>query len=124
MIKAKKVAFIAVSVVIALLLAVGSLLCVPGVSSFVASGLGFKQPVYNGGATATLTVGDEYTVPAHQFEVGGTSYVADAIVISPSGKVTEKETFTLTLRAADEHGLSLFGRKSGRYAMDILVMAE
>lgn len=95
MIKAKKVAFIAVSVVIALLLAVGSLLCVPGVSSFVASGLGFKQPVYNGGATATLTVGDSYTVPAHQFEVGGTSYVADAIVISPSGKVTEKETFTL-----------------------------
>ena len=39
-------------------------------------------------------------------------------------KLREKESFTLTLRAVGEHGLSVFGRKSGRYAMDILVRAE
>ena len=61
----------------------------------------------------------------HLDEAGTYGYLCDVRI--PSAlllKLREKESFVLTLRAADEHGLSLFGRQSGRYAMDILVMAE
>ena len=61
----------------------------------------------------------------HLDEAGTYGYLCDVRI--PSAlllKLREKESFVLTLRAVGDHGLSLFGRKSGRYAMDILVKAE
>jgi len=58
-------------------------------------------------------------------EAGSYGYYCDVRI--PSShllKLREKESFTLTLRAVGTHGLSVFGRKSGRYAMDILVAAK
>ena len=39
-------------------------------------------------------------------------------------RLKEKESFTLTLRTADDCGLSLFGRRSGRYGIGIVIAAE
>jgi hypothetical protein len=39
-------------------------------------------------------------------------------------KLKEKEEFTLTLRMKDSSGLSLFGRRSGRYGIGIALRAE
>ena len=36
----------------------------------------------------------------------------------------DKDGFTLTFRACEDSGLSLFGRKSGRYGIGIIIMAE
>ena len=36
----------------------------------------------------------------------------------------EKDSFTLTIRAAEEAGLSLFGRKSGRYGIGVVIFAQ
>ena len=36
----------------------------------------------------------------------------------------EKDSFKLTIRAAEDAGLSLFGRKSGRYGIGIVLRAE
>ena len=61
----------------------------------------------------------------HLDEAGTYGYLCDVRI--PSAlllKLREKDSFVLTLRATGEAGLSLFGRKSGRYAMDILVKAE
>ena len=61
----------------------------------------------------------------HLDEAGTYGYLCDVRI--PSAlllKLKEKDSFVLTLKAVGDHGLSLFGRKSGRYAMDILVKAE
>ena len=58
-------------------------------------------------------------------EAGSYGYLCDVRI--PSAmllKLRERASFTLTLCTVGEHGLSVFGRKSGRYAMDILVKAE
>jgi len=39
-------------------------------------------------------------------------------------KLQEKDAFTLTFRGAEESGLALFGRKSGRYGIGIVIFAE
>jgi hypothetical protein len=39
-------------------------------------------------------------------------------------KLRERDSFTLTFRTDSEHGLSLFGRKSGRYGIGIVFQAE
>ena len=61
----------------------------------------------------------------HLDEAGSYGYLCDVRI--PSSlllKLKEQDSFALTLRCVGEHGLSVFGRKSGRYAMDILVRAE
>ena len=57
-------------------------------------------------------------------EAGTYGYLCDLTV--PSRilfKLKEKESFTLELRTASGHGLSLFGRKSGRYGIGVVFMA-
>ncbi len=39
-------------------------------------------------------------------------------------KLKEKDSFTLTFRETEESGLSLFGRKSGRYGIGVILKAE
>ncbi len=39
-------------------------------------------------------------------------------------KLLEKDSFTLTFRACEDSGLSLFGRKSGRWGIGIVLMAQ
>ena len=61
----------------------------------------------------------------HLDEAGTYGYLCDVRI--PSAlllKLKEKDSFVLTLCAVGDHGLSVFGRKSGRYAMDIVVRAE
>ncbi len=58
-------------------------------------------------------------------EAGTYGYLCDVQI--PSAllfKLQEKPTFALTLRTGGAHGLSVFGRQSGRYAMDILIKAD
>ncbi|MGM9653137.1 MAG: glycoside hydrolase family 2 protein [Eubacteriales bacterium] len=58
-------------------------------------------------------------------EAGSYGYLCDTVI--PSAlllRLQAKDSFTLTLRCADPCGLSLFGRKSGRYGVGIVLRAE
>lgn len=58
-------------------------------------------------------------------EMATYGYLCDLVI--PSSllfRLKEKESFTLTLRTASDAGLSLYGRKSGRYGIGIVLRAE
>ena len=58
-------------------------------------------------------------------EAGSYGYLCEALI--PSAllmKLKEKDEFTLTLKMKDKAGLSLFGRRSGRYGIGIALRAE
>ena len=58
-------------------------------------------------------------------EAGSYGYLCDIAV--PSAllfKLKEKDTFTLTVRMCDDCGLSLYGRRSGRYGIGVVLRAE
>ena len=58
-------------------------------------------------------------------EAGSYGYLCEVLI--PSAllmKLKEKDEFTLTLKMKDKAGLSLFGRRSGRYGIGIALRAE
>ena len=58
-------------------------------------------------------------------EAGSYGYLCDITV--PSAilfKLKEKDTFTLTIRICDDCGLSLYGCRSGRYGIGVVLRAE
>ncbi len=58
-------------------------------------------------------------------EAGTYGYLCDLYISSRVLlKIQQKESFTLTLRTASDNGLSLYGRKSGRYGIGIVIKAE
>lgn len=57
-------------------------------------------------------------------EAGSYGYLCDCrIPTALLYKLQKKEAFTLTFRTESGAGLSLFGRKSGRYGMDVVIRA-
>ena len=57
-------------------------------------------------------------------EAGSYGYLCDCrIPTSLLYKLQKKEAFTLTFRTESGAGLSLFGRKSGRYGIDVVIRA-
>lgn len=95
MTKIKRIALAFVFACSALVLALGSLLCIPSVATYLSSALGIN-PVHNSSSFVVWTVGDTYTVSAREIEVGNTSVTADARVIFPSGKTSNETQFTLS----------------------------
>ena len=58
-------------------------------------------------------------------EAGSYGYLCDATV--PTAllfKLKERESFTLSIRMCDDCGLSLYGRRSGRYGIGVVLRAE
>jgi len=64
-------------------------------------------------------------VDDHLDETGSYGKLCDVTI--PSRillKLRDKQNFTLTFRACEDSGISLFGRKSGRYGIGIVITAE
>ena len=55
-------------------------------------------------------------------EAGSYGYLIDMSI--PASMIAGKENFNLTFTADDDSGLSLYGRRSGRYGVGILLMAD
>ena len=57
-------------------------------------------------------------------EAGSYGYLCDCrIPTALLYKLQKKDVFTLTFRTDSDAGLSLFGRKSGRYGIDVVIRA-
>jgi len=77
-------------------------------------------------ADARGALSHHYQATDDYFDEAG-SYGTLCDVTIPSAllfRLQQSESFTLTLRTPDEHGLSLYGRRSGRYGIGLVLRAE